>query len=66
MVQFIDLNTEVLIDRSQVPSPHVRLLLAAIGHEVVSGSPWVAVDKWLARAYGLLDGLFTTAAPKSS
>jgi hypothetical protein len=56
----IDLGSELLIDRSQVRSPYLRLLLAAIGQELAKGSPWVAVHKKLAVTYDLflqlLDG----------
>lgn len=41
----IELSSEMLIDRSQVRNPYLRLLLTAIGQELASGSPWVVVDK---------------------
>ena len=50
----IDLGSELLIDRSRVRSPCLRLLLAAIGQELVKGSPWIAVQKKLAVTYDLL------------
>ena len=53
MNAIIDLGSELLIDRSRVRNPYVRLLLAAIGQELAKGSPWVAVHKKLAVAYGL-------------
>ena len=51
MIPIIDLSSELLIDRSQVRNPYVRLLLSAIGQEVAKGSPWVAVDKRAASQY---------------
>jgi hypothetical protein len=53
MNAIIDLGSELLIDRSRMRNPYVRLLLAAIGQELAQGSPWVAVQKKLAVAYGL-------------
>jgi len=50
MTRTIDLDSELLIDRSQVREPYVRLLLAALGHELVKGSPWILVDKAVASA----------------
>jgi hypothetical protein len=47
MNAIIDLSSEVLIDRSRVRNPHLLLLLAALGQELVKGSAWVAVDKRL-------------------
>jgi hypothetical protein len=66
MKSFIDLSSEVLIDRSQVRDPHFRLLLTAIGHEVVKGSPWVVVDKTVATAYEPLDCLFNLRVSPSA
>jgi hypothetical protein len=54
MKTIIDLSSEVLIDRSRVRDPYLRLLLAAIGQELAKGSPWVAVDKRTATEYELL------------
>src|SRR5882757_9919005 len=45
MKSIIDLGSELLFDRSRVASPHVRLLVTAIGQELVRGSPWVSVNK---------------------
>jgi hypothetical protein len=45
MKPIIDLGSELLFDRSQIVSPYVRLLIAAISQELVRGSPWVAVSK---------------------
>jgi hypothetical protein len=59
MNAFIDLSSELLIDRSQVRSPYVRLLLTAIGQEMVKGSPWVVVNKRVVTAYEPLHCLFT-------
>lgn len=47
----IDLNSELLVDRSQVPDPYLRLMLTAIGQELARGSPWVAVDKRVISQY---------------
>ena len=54
MNAMIDLSSELLVDRSRISSPYLRLLLAAIGEELVKGSPWVAVDKKLASQFGFL------------
>ena len=51
MCTMIDLSSEVLIDRSHVRDPYVRLLLAALGRELVRGSAWVALDKTVASNY---------------
>ena len=53
MDAIIDLCSELLIDRSCVRDPHLRLLLTAIGQELAKGSPWVAVSKQVAVHYGL-------------
>jgi hypothetical protein len=45
MNAIIDLSSEVLIDRSRVRDPYLRLLLTAVGEELAKGSAWVAVDK---------------------
>jgi hypothetical protein len=47
----IDLGSELLVDRSQVPMGQLRLLLAAFGHPLVTGSPWTVVDKRVAITY---------------
>ena len=44
----IDLGSEMLVDRSQVRDPYLRLLLTAIGQELARGSPWIAIDKKVA------------------
>ena len=51
MKPVIDLGSELLIDRSRIGSPYLRLLIAAIGRELVKGSPWVAVNKTVAAFY---------------
>jgi hypothetical protein len=48
MNTIIDLNSELLIDRSTIRNPYLRLLLTAMGEELVRGSPWVAVSKKIA------------------
>lgn len=49
----IDLQSEILVDRSRVRDPHVRLLLKAFGRELVTGSAWAVVNKEIATYYGL-------------
>ena len=44
MDTIIELSSELLIDRSRVTSPYLRLLLTAIGEELAEGSPWVAIE----------------------
>ena len=41
----IELNSELLIDRSRIRDPYLRLLLTVIGEELAQGSAWVAVTK---------------------
>jgi hypothetical protein len=53
MNTIIDLGSEMLIDRSRVHNPYLRLLLAALGQEIVRGSPWVAVNKEIATKFKL-------------
>ena len=53
MKSVIDLGSEVLIDRSEIREPHLRLLLAAIGQPVAKDSPWVAVNKKVAAVFSL-------------
>ena len=57
MNTIIDLSSEVLIDRSRVKSPYLRLLLTAIGEELAKGSPWIAIEKEVAGRYEPLIGL---------
>ena len=54
MHRIIDLGSEVLIDRSRVRNPYLRLLLAAFGQQLAKGSPWVAVNKKIASNYEAL------------
>jgi hypothetical protein len=51
MTTIIDLSSKILIDRSTVREPYVRLLLAALGHELLRGSPWIVLDKAVASTY---------------
>lgn len=51
MMQIIDLGNELLVDQSQVRSGQLRLLLTAVGHPLVAGSPWTVIDKRLADGY---------------
>ena len=57
MDAIIDLNSELLIDRSQISDPYARLLLTALGEELATGSAWVAVSKQIAFEYPLSAGL---------
>jgi len=41
----IDLGSELLLDRSEVSDPYMRLLAAVMGQTLAVGSPWVALDK---------------------
>jgi hypothetical protein len=52
MNTIIDLNSELLVDRSRIRNPYLRLLLTAIGEELAEGSPWVAVNKKIASEDG--------------
>ena len=54
MNTIIDLSSEVLIDRSRIFDPYLRLLLAALGQELARGSPWVALNKKVACQYEFL------------
>jgi hypothetical protein len=54
MSAIIDIGPEILIDRSRVRLPQLRLLLDAIGEPLAQGSAWVAVSKRIAQAYHLL------------
>ncbi len=47
----IDLGSELLVDSSQVPTGQLRLMLAAVGHPLVTGSPWTVVNKRVAMTY---------------
>lgn len=51
----IDMNSELLVDRSKIGNPYLRLLLTAIGEELVKGSPWIAVNKSMLCQHDLLD-----------
>jgi hypothetical protein len=53
MCTILDLHSELLIDRSRIRDPYLRLLLTAIGQELAPGSPWVAVNKTVASHYDL-------------
>jgi hypothetical protein len=54
MNAIIELESELLIDRSQIRDPLFRLLLAAVGRPIVSGAAWFVVDKKVATAYPFL------------
>ena len=51
MNAIIDLGSELLIDRSQIHEPQLRLLLAAVGEPIVSGAAWLVVNKQVAAVY---------------
>ena len=53
VITVIDLSCELLIDRSTLGDPYLRLLLTANGREIAKGSPWVVVNKDVAAQYGL-------------
>ena len=52
-------TSELLVDRTTVRNPYLRLLLTAIGQEVATGSPWVAVNERIAMLYGLRQPLLS-------
>jgi len=52
MNTIIDVGSELLIDRSTVKDPFLRLMVAALGQTLVDGSAWVSINKQdLGRAY---------------
>ena len=53
MNSIIDLSSELLVDRSMIRDPYLRLLFTVIGEKLVDGSPWLAVDKRMASQHGL-------------
>jgi hypothetical protein len=57
MNSIIALKSQVLIDRSQIRSPYLRLVMTALGKELARGSPWVAVNKEVAIQHDLLFSL---------
>ena len=62
MHTIIDLKSELLVDRSRIRSPHLRLLLTALGQELTQGSPWIALDKQIASMNGILVQLIVNYA----
>ena len=66
MNAIIDLGSELLIDRSSIANPYLRLMLTAIGYEFARGSPWVGVNKQVACEYGLLDFLIKPQVPAAA
>jgi hypothetical protein len=60
MDTIIDLSSELLVDRSRIQDPYLRLLLTAIGEELAIGSPWVAVNKKIVSLYGVADQLLVS------
>lgn len=63
MKAIIDLNSELIVDRSRICNPYLRLLLAAIGQELAKGSPWVVVNKTIAAEYELPVSLIENQRP---
>ena len=63
MKSIIDLGSELPFDRSRVASPHLRLLVTAIGQELARGSPWVSVNKRVLAIYEIGMELIATATP---
>jgi hypothetical protein len=57
MNTIIYMSSELLVDRSRIRNPYLRLLLTAIGQELAKGSPWVAVNKKIATEYSPLGRL---------
>ena len=64
MKPIIDLGSELLFNRSRIASPYMRLLIAAIGEELVSGSPWVTVSKRLLSVYAVPPQLIAGEPPR--
>ena len=54
----IDATSELLVDRSSIRNPHLRLLLTMAGQQLADGSPWVAISKAEAAADKVLSQLF--------
>ena len=50
MYKVIDLGTELLVDQTTIRDPYLRLLAVAIGQKLIAGSPWLAIDKAVAKA----------------
>lgn len=61
MKSIIDLGSELLFDRSRVASPYLRLLVTALGQELVRGSPWVSVNKRVLAVYEIGQDLIATS-----
>jgi hypothetical protein len=62
MKSMIDFGSELLFDRSRVASPYLRLVVTAIGQELVRGSSWVSVNKRVLAVYEI--GLELLAAER--
>jgi hypothetical protein len=54
MDTIVDFGTELLVDRTRVSVPQLKLLLTAIGRPLVRGSAWISIDRCLADFYGLV------------
>ena len=64
MKSIIDLGSELLFDRSRVASPYLQLLVAAIGQELVRGSPWMSVNKRALAVYEISPELIAPDPPE--
>lgn len=53
MDSVIDLGSELLVDRTKVRNPQLRLLLTALGEALAPGSAWLVLDKRVAGVYSL-------------
>jgi hypothetical protein len=49
VLQIINLETELLIDQSTIEDPYLRLLAIAIGQKFLRGSPWLVINKAVAK-----------------
>jgi hypothetical protein len=63
MNTIIDLESELLVDRSTIGDPYLRLMVAALGQPVIEGSAWAVVDKRQSgSAFSLYASQFSGAA----
>jgi hypothetical protein len=45
MNTILDIGSELLIDRSSIRDPYLRLIADAMGRAIANGSAWVTVQK---------------------
>lgn len=64
-MSIIDLGAEVIIDRSTIRNPYVRLIARALGAPIVSGSSWVFIEKELALQLSLVGSVRSSASRAS-